>query len=218
MSKEYSMKRVIESILNCTKCKLCKYRRKPVPGEGPLNTEIMLIGEAPGASEDEEGRPFVGAAGKLLTELLKRNSISRSSVYITNIVKCRPPGNRDPEEDEVNACLPYLIEQINIIKPKIIVTLGRYAGKVVYRLMGKSFRSMSKEHGRVVKGVIRQLGLDVIVIPTYHPAAALYKPDIRRILEEDFKKIRSLITSSKTTFRSGSVTLDTFLKKGIDEM
>ncbi|HIQ03617.1 MAG TPA: uracil-DNA glycosylase [Desulfurococcales archaeon] len=214
MSKEYSMKRVVESILNCTKCQLCKYRRKPVPGEGPLDTEIMLIGEAPGASEDEEGRPFVGAAGKLLTELLEKNNISRSSVYITNIVKCRPPGNRDPEESEINACLPYLIEQISIIKPKIIVTLGRHAGRVIYKLMGKSFQSMSREHGRVVKGVIRQLGLDVTVIPTYHPAAALYKPDVRRILEEDFKKIRSLITSSKTISKSGSITLDVFLKKG----
>ncbi len=207
------MESIIKEISECKKCPLHKYRKNVVPGEGPLNAEIMFIGEAPGASEDEQGRPFVGAAGKLLTELLEKNGIKRTSVYITNIIKCRPPGNRDPEEKEINACLPYLIKQISIIKPKIIVTLGRHAGRIIFKLMGKNFQSMSKEHGKLVKGVIEHIGLNVIVIPTYHPAAALYKPDIRRIIEEDFKIIRNSITSREGRKTSKNMTLDMFLFK-----
>ena len=213
MNRKEEMENIIKAITQCTKCPLYKYRRNPVPGEGPLDAEIMFIGEAPGASEDEQGRPFVGAAGKLLTELLEKNEIKRSSVYITNIIKCRPPGNRDPEEREINACLPYLIKQISIIKPKLIVTLGRHAGRIIYKLIGRNFQSMSKEHGKLIEGTIKEIGLSITVIPTFHPAAALYKPDMRRILEEDFKVIREFITSRKEgKSRGKNITLDIFLK------
>lgn len=118
---------LVNLMLNCTRCKLYTSRRRVVPGEGPLNARIMIIGEAPGEREDEEGRPFVGAAGQLLTKLLNTVGIRREEVYITNVVKCRPPNNRDPEPDEIEACRPYLVTQILMIRPQIIICLGSIA-------------------------------------------------------------------------------------------
>ena len=183
-SKSLRYEDLVRNIINCNKCPLHKFRKKPVPGEGSLDTSIMIIGEAPGRYEDETGRPFVGPAGKLLDYLLNLAELKREEVYITNVVKCRPPKNRDPRPEEIESCLPYLIEQINIIKPRLIIALGRISGKTLYELMGRKWRGMKAEHGVVVKG---RLGdLDLTLIPTYHPAAALYKPDIKRILERDF--------------------------------
>ncbi len=170
---------------------LYKNSKNPVPGEGSLNAKIMFIGEAPGAREDEEGRPFVGAAGKLLTSLLENIGLKRENVFITNVVKCRPPHNRDPLDDEINACLPYLIRQINIIKPKIIVTLGRISTKTIFQLGNLVFKSMSKDRGVVREAKIGEV--NVKILPTYHPAAALYNPKLKSKIESDFKALAKIL-------------------------
>ncbi|MCY0868239.1 MAG: type-4 uracil-DNA glycosylase [Desulfurococcus sp.] len=176
---------LINAIASCRKCRLSEYRRNPVPGEGNPNSKIMFIGEAPGEKEDEVGRPFVGPAGRLLTELIESIGFKREDVYITNIVKCRPPGNRDPEEDEIEACLPYLIKQIELIKPKLIVALGRHAARTLFRIAGLKWSNMSEMHGKPYSA--RIAGLHVFIVPTFHPAAALYNPGLKSTLEEDFK-------------------------------
>lgn len=172
-------------ILNCTKCKLHTSRRRAVPGEGNRFSLVVFIGEAPGEKEDESGRPFVGPAGKLLTELIESIGFKRDDFYITNVVKCRPPSNRDPEDDEIDSCIPYLIKQLQLIRPRLIITLGRHAGKTLFKLAGLKWVSMTTNHGRAYSGKITNL--EVKIIPTYHPASALYNPSMRRTLEEDFK-------------------------------
>ena len=181
-------RRLYEEILNCRKCRLHANRKNPVPGEGGFNADILIVGEAPGRREDEEGRPFVGAAGKLLTELLSSIGLSRErDVYITNVVKCRPPGNRDPKDDEVQACTPYLLRQIAMLKPKIIITLGNHAGKRIFSLAGLSWDSVMRRRGKAYEGVIE--GIKLMIIPTLHPASALYNPRLRSVLEKDFELI-----------------------------
>lgn len=176
---------LVEEITNCRKCKLHESRKKPVPGEGNVNSLVVFIGEAPGEKEDESGRPFVGPAGKLLTELIESIGYRREDFYITNIVKCRPPSNRDPEEDEINACLPYLLRQLELIKPKVIIALGRHAARLLFHLSGLKWINMTRNHGEIYYGKIR--GLSVKIVPTYHPASALYNPQLKHVLEEDFK-------------------------------
>ncbi|ABM79966.1 type-4 uracil-DNA glycosylase [Hyperthermus butylicus] len=185
MSVEEEYRRLVEEIMNCTKCRLHQYRRNPVPGEGPLNAKVMVIGEAPGRNEDLQGRPFVGAAGQLLNKLLELAGLKREQVYITNIVKCRPPGNRDPQEDEVKACLPYLLHQIRLVKPKLIIAVGRHSARTLLELAGLQWRSMSEQHGKTYHGEIG--GVKLMITVTYHPAAALYKPPLRQKLEDDFR-------------------------------
>lgn len=198
-------------ILNCKKCRLWRGRRNAVPGEGPLDSKVMFIGEAPGRQEDVEGRPFVGAAGKLLTELLESNGMRRSTVYITNIVKCRPPNNRDPLEDEVEACNSYLERQVKNLKPKLIVCLGRHAAKHLFKKAGLEYKSMAKMRGVFYE--VKVYGVKTFLTATYHPAAALYKPQIREYLEKDFKllskRVKSLLKNGSTT---KTLTLDHFLK------
>lgn len=195
---------VAEEIRSCKKCKLWLYRKNAVPGEGNEKAQIMFIGEAPGENEDLEGKPFVGAAGKLLTKLIKEIlGLNRADVFITNIVKCRPPNNRDPEPDEIEACSPYLDRQIEIIQPKIIVTLGRHSTSYLFQKMGRRMDSIGKVRGRFYQWNYKNDYI-ILVFPTYHPAAALYNPQLKKILEEDFRKIKDSI-SSKT------VTLDNFL-------
>jgi DNA polymerase len=156
-----------------------------VPGEGPGNAEIMFIGEGPGFHEDQHGRPFVGAAGKLLEELLALIGLKREQVFIANVVKCRPPGNRDPEPDELEACNGYLDRQIAAINPKVIVTLGRYS-------MAKFFPNakISAIHGQAKKIEGR------LVVAMFHPASALHQPKYKEPLVEDFKKLPALIKSA----------------------
>jgi len=185
MSKRELMDQVVKEILECRKCDLWKSRRNPVPGEGSLDAKIMFIGEAPGYWEDVKGRPFVGAAGKLLDKLLAGIGLSREEVFIGNILKCRPPGNRDPQPEEVYACTPYLDRQIRIIKPKIIVTLGRHASAYIFSKAGIPFSGISKVHGKVYSAEV--LDLDVTLIPMYHPAVALYNAKLKSALEEDFR-------------------------------
>jgi len=210
VSKETLWKKVAEEISRCRKCRLHKHRKNPVPGEGSLNTKIMFIGEAPGAKEDEEGRPFVGAAGKLLTTLLESIGLRRENVFITNVVKCRPPHNRDPLDDEINSCLPYLIEQINIVKPKIIVTLGRISTKTVFQLGNLPFKSMSKDRGVIRKAKIGEV--EVKILPTYHPAAALYNPKLRSKIESDFKALAKIYKNMEESGRKKYTLLD-FLRE-----
>ncbi len=153
----------------------------------------MLIGEAPGATEDEMGRPFVGAAGRLLTMTLESVGLPRSSVYITNVVKCRPPNNREPREEEIEACRPFLESQILLLKPRIIVTLGNVAGRWIFAHAGRSWPGVTKARGKVYN--FRILDLDVVVIPTIHPAAALYNPSMRNALVEDLRKVKEVLDS-----------------------
>ena len=216
-SRDIEYQRLVYEIKNCTKCSLYKNRKNPVPGEGPINTEIVFVGEAPGKSEDEQGRPFVGAAGQLLTQLIEKAGLKRKEVYITNIIKCRPPGNRDPKDDEIEACLPFLLRQLKLIKPKIVVALGRHASRVLLSLSNIEFKSMHKQHGRVYRGSIDSVQFKIMV--TYHPAAALYKPPIRRSLEEDFSTIKELVEEVKQSFstkeKRGLTLLDFFPKNHI---
>jgi uracil-DNA glycosylase family 4 len=171
-----------QQIAVCKKCILHKSRVKAVPGVGPERANIMFIGEAPGFHENQQGLPFVGAAGKFLDELLEKIDLRREDVFITNVVKCRPPGNRDPQVDEIETCRPYLDRQIELIQPKMIITLGRFS-------MARYFPNakISRIHGqpRKIEGVI--------YYPMYHPAAALHQPSLRRIVEDDVLKIPELL-------------------------
>ncbi len=169
-------------VKSCTRCLLHKGRTKAVPGEGPQHPKVLLIGEGPGFHEDQQGRPFVGAAGQFLEELLGLIGFKREEVYITNVVKCRPPGNRDPQPDEIEACRAFLDRQIELLKPKVIITLGRYS-------MARAFPNakISQIHGQP-----RKIG-GILYIPMYHPAAALHQPSLRRTVEDDFRKIPQLL-------------------------
>ena len=171
-----------QEIQTCQKCILAQGRTRPVPGEGPETAEIMFIGEGPGFHEDRQGRPFVGAAGKYLEELLAQIHLTREQVYITNVVKCRPPGNRDPQPEEIAACRPYLDRQIELLHPRLIVTLGRFS-------MQRYFpgASISRIHGQP-----RRMG-NVIYYPMFHPAAALHQPRWRTLVEEDILRIPDLL-------------------------
>lgn len=177
-----------EQIRSCKKCGLCKTRTNSVPGSGDINADIMFIGEGPGKNEDLKGEPFIGAAGKFLDELLNGIGLKRSDTFITNIVKCRPPKNRDPEPDEVKACYSYLEKQVAIIKPKLIILLGRHA---MYRFLPRNLK-ISEIHGEPVehKGIATE---KQIYLPMYHPAFALYNGSYRAILHKDFAKIPKLL-------------------------
>lgn len=171
-----------EQILNCTRCPLHAGRTRAVPGEGPDAPKIMFIGEAPGFHEDRSGRPFVGAAGQFLEQLLEGIGFKRQDVFIANVIKCRPPSNRDPQPVEIEACKPYLDKQIELLKPKVVITLGRFS-------MARYFpgAKISQIHGQP-----RKIG-EVLYIPMFHPAAALHQPDLRRTVEKDMATIPALL-------------------------
>jgi len=175
-------------ILECTKCELHKSRTKAVPGEGPYDARIMFVGEGPGQNEDEQGRPFVGAAGKFLTELLESIGLKRSDVFITNIVKCRPPNNRAPRKSEIEACNPYLQSQIRLINPRIVCALGTPA---ITTLMGDEY-SASRFHGKPLKKG------KVTFLPMYHPAAALYDASLKETIFHDFQILKQLLENRET--------------------
>lgn len=176
------LERLAAEIRQCTKCLLHRGRTHAVPGEGPEDADIMFVGEAPGFHEDQQGRPFVGAAGQFLEELLNGISLTRDRVYITNVIKCRPPGNRDPLPKEVSACEPYLNRQIELIEPTVVVTLGRFS-------MALAFPNarISRIHGEP-----RKIG-GVVYYPMYHPAAALHRPSLRSTVEADMQRIPEVI-------------------------
>ena len=174
-----------QEIAVCQRCELFRTRTKAVPGEGAENAEIMFIGEAPGWHEDQQGRPFVGPAGQYLDNLLTSIKLRREQVYITNIVKSRPPGNRDPLPDEISACRIWLDRQIEIIRPRMIVTLGRYSMSLFFADKG-----ISKIHGTAQKRD------NIIYYAMYHPAAALHQQSLRRVIEEDMLKIPLLLSQA----------------------
>lgn len=175
-----------KEIERCEDCDLGKHRTRVVPGEGPENANILFIGEAPGWHEDQQGRPFVGPAGKYLEELLATIRLKREQVYIANVIKCRPPGNRDPFPSEIQACSKWLNLQIELLQPKMIVTLGRYS-------MAKYFpnQSISQVHGKARKQD------NVILYAMYHPAAALHQGSLRKIIETDMLKIPQILAQAE---------------------
>ena len=179
---------IASEVLVCTKCPLSETRRNTVPGEGNAKAETMLIGEAPGRSEDLQGRPFVGSAGKFLETLLGEIGLSRTDVFICNILKCRPPKNRPPKPLEVQTCTPYLDRQIKTVKPKLIVTLGSHSTDYIFSKFGLLFTSITEVHGRVFEAVVDDK--HVKIFPSYHPAAALYNPQYKKQIIEDFKKLK----------------------------
>jgi len=177
-----TLKELYETTKDCQKCRLGRTRKNYVFGEGNEHAKVMLIGEAPGADEDEQGRPFVGRSGELLNKILSAIKFSREEVYIANIIKSRPPNNRNPEPDEIQACLPYLIRQIELIRPKIILALGKVAANT---LLGNS-HTMNALRGKLH----RWRNIDVIV--TYHPAALLRNPNWKKLCWEDVQMLRRL--------------------------
>ncbi|MFA4890351.1 MAG: uracil-DNA glycosylase [Candidatus Paceibacterota bacterium] len=196
MSKKELLENLNKEMLACSKCALRAGCSRVVPGEGSAEAEIMFIGEGPGKKEDELGRPFVGAAGKFLDEMLTSIKLKREDIYIANIVKCRPPENRDPLPEEIEACWPWLLEQIKIIEPKLIVFLGRHS-------MNRFFpnEKISETHGKLL---IKNFGLNPNGSPKrqhflalYHPASALYNGGMRETLLKDFKKIPMALEVAK---------------------
>lgn len=182
-----ALSELYKEIALCQQCEIAKYRTKVVPGEGAEDADIMFIGEAPGWHEDQQGRPFVGPAGLYLDQLLASINLKRGQVYIANVIKCRPQGNRDPLPIEIHNCRKWLERQIELIRPRMIVTLGRYSMAMFFP--GKS---ISRIHGTVQKQD------NVIYYAMYHPAAALHQQSLRRTIEEDMLKIPSLLARAET--------------------
>lgn len=173
---------IASEIIGCTRCGLHRGRKHAVPGTGPASADVFFIGEGPGAQEDEQGKPFVGRSGRYLDQLLESIGLDRAGVFITNVVKCRPPSNRDPRSAEVRTCTPYLDRQLKVVQPSLIVTLGRFA-------MERFFSD-----GRIsdVHGCPRRRD-DTLFLPLYHPAAGLYRGSLRSVIEEDFRRIPALL-------------------------
>lgn len=183
-----SLEEIVSAITVCTKCRLCQTRKNAVPGEGKRNAQLMFVGEAPGGQEDLQGSPFVGASGQLLAALLESIGLRRDEVYITNIVKCRPPSNRPPRKDETAACRGYLDRQIALIQPKVLCPLGNSA----IRALLDCPEPITKIHGLPFESN------SITYFPMYHPAAALYTPSLKQVMQEDFKKLRALLDSTFT--------------------
>ncbi|MBN1762082.1 MAG: uracil-DNA glycosylase [Methanomicrobia archaeon] len=185
--REEDMEDIAKRVKACTRCELCKTRTTPVVGVGSLSARIMFIGEAPGYYEDVKGEPFVGKAGRVLDELLAAIGLKREEVYIANVLKCRPPGNRDPRIGEILACTPYLDAQLALIQPEIIATLGNFSLAYIFDKFGLHAKKdkISKIHGTVftvstITGIVK-------IVPLYHPAVATYNPNMMETLLEDFK-------------------------------
>jgi DNA polymerase len=194
MSAEEVLAQVAKEVSVCRKCALSHSRKNAVPGEGPANAEIMFIGEGPGANENEQGRPFVGNAGTFLNELLAEAGLQRRDVWITNVVKCRPPANRDPQPEELAACNEYLERQIAAINPKIIITLGRFS---MARYMPGA--KISSVHGQM-----RRVG-DRFVIAMFHPAAALHQAALKPATLKDFAQLPKLLEQARAALKKSAL-------------
>jgi len=179
--KRLKMENIRLAVEQCQKCRLARTRTHPVPGEGNYNTVLMFVGEAPGYDEDQQGKPFVGRAGRLLTDIIKAMGMTREQVFIANVIKCRPPDNREPMDDEISACAPYLFNQIDIVNPKIIVTLGRYSTTTILGL-NKQIK-ISELRGRFFNYK------DIKVMPTYHPAYLLRNEKDKKLVWNDMKLV-----------------------------
>jgi len=183
---EYTLESIADEIKQCTRCDLYKTRNNPVTGDGCKTADILFIGEAPGRNEDLQGKPFVGRAGKILDKLLENIGLDRNQIYIGNILKCRPPGNRNPLKNEIDSCSNFLDKQIDLIKPKIIVTLGSFSTTYVFEKFGIPENKISRVHGTQFKTKDGKL----IIVPVYHPAVATYDPNKIFDLEKDFETIK----------------------------
>ena len=200
---ETSLSELCQLIKSCPDCRLSQTRTQAVPGEGPEDAEIVFIGEGPGYYEDKSGRPFVGNAGKFLDQLLQHAGLKRADVYITNVVKCRPPENRDPMKDEIDACDKWLRQQIDLIDPSVIVTLGRHS-------MNKFFagESISKVHGQP-----RKVG-ERLIVPMFHPAAALHQERFRSLIVDDFKRLPEILESAQRERAAEATTAEPSSEQG----
>ena len=196
LSRKDLLDAVALEVVVCVKCPLCKSRKNAVPGVGSPRSRIMFIGEAPGASEDAEGEPFVGMAGKFLDTLLSQIGFSREQVFITNVVKCRPPSNREPKPLEIETCTPYMDRQMLIIRPKFVVTLGSHSTSYVFSKAMLPFNSITQVRGKMYKATI--LGLQLGVFPVFHPASALYNPQYKEILEDDFRLLKTKLPKARS--------------------
>ena len=190
-SREAVLEAVASEVKACRRCGLWKTRKNAVPGEGSPEAKIMFVGEAPGYWEDVKGRPFVGAAGKFLDTLLAEAGLKRGQVFIGNVLKCRPPGNREPAPVEIEACTPFLDRQISAIQPKLIVTLGHYSTAYIFSKAGIAFKGITEARGKFYQA--RVLGLAVTVFPTLHPAAGLYSAKYKQLLIDDFRLLKAKI-------------------------
>jgi len=183
---------IAAEIIICVKCELSKTRKSAVPGEGNPESRIMFIGEAPGYLEDVKGKPFVGDAGKFLDTLISEIGFSRSSIFICNVLKCRPPQNRKPEEKEIQTCTPYLDRQIKLIQPAFIVTLGNCSTAYIFSKANMPFNGITQTRGKFYEASI--LGLQVTIFPTFHPAAALYSAKYKEQITQDFQLFKNELT------------------------
>jgi DNA polymerase len=189
-SRKELLRRLKEIVETCKRCSLWRIRSRPVFGEGPADAEIMIIGLGPGRQEDLQGRPFVGAAGKFLDQLLAEAGLSRSGIYVTNVIKCFLPENR-AAEDQVKSCTPYLDQQIEIIQPRLIIALGNVAACYLLGKFGLRCESMERVHGRVYE--VSSLTLSLHIVPMYHPASALRNPGLRGKLIEDWRELGKMV-------------------------
>jgi len=183
------LEEIEEEIRRCRRCPLWRGRTHAVPGEGSASAQLMVVGEAPGKQEDELGRPFVGKAGQLLNEALKRCALKREDIYITNVVKCRPPNNRNPSAEEIKKCMPYLHRQMDAIAPRIIVTLGNVATSSLLPVFGFAPEKISIIHGDIMESALHRMN----IVPTFHPAACIYNPALKQDFMRDFEKVERLI-------------------------
>jgi uracil-DNA glycosylase len=192
MNRQEKLDELNNKIKNCKKGPLCKTRTNAVPGEGSVNSEIMFVGEAPGFNEDKTGKPFVGRAGKIFDGLLNSINLKRDEIYITNILKCRPPKNRNPSDNEIKSCASYLDQQIEIIQPRIICCLGNFSTKFILQKYGlkDKIQGISKIHGKVFN--VSNLTGVINIIPLYHPAVATYNSNMLEILKKDFEIIKEV--------------------------
>jgi uracil-DNA glycosylase family 4 len=187
VSRDLSLAAFADQVAGCTRCALSQGRTQVVFGSGNPDADLMFVGEAPGFHEDKQGVPFVGAAGKLLDQLLAGIGLSRADVYVCNVLKCRPPGNRDPQPDEIEACESHLWRQIELIQPRVVATLGNFATKL---LSGRP-TGITRVHGQEQETTLG--GRQVLLYPIYHPAAALYTPRMLDVLKSDFARLPELL-------------------------
>ena len=192
MNKSRFMEKLKQNISECSRCELSESSRNQIIGKGSLKSKIVFVGEAPGKEEDSQGEPFVGSAGKLLNKVLEKTGFSRNDVYVTNLVRCRPPKNRRPLKTELNACFNFLEKELEFIKPKIIAPLGNTALNTIMRKYGLKPSKIGDVHGKSFEG--EAVWGNILIVPLYHPAAALYNNNLLSIIEEDFEKLRVFIS------------------------
>jgi DNA polymerase len=194
MNKTEGMERLRDDLKNCSRCDLCKYSTNHVIGEGNLNSKTVFIGEAPGKDEDIKGKPFVGSAGKILNKMLEKTGISRKRIYITNLVKCRPPNNRKPLKNELNACSTHIERELEIIKPKIIAPMGNTAIRNILRKYGLKPLKIGEIHGKIFREKAKWG--EILIMPLYHPAASLYNNNLLALIEEDLRQLELCVSKS----------------------